>query len=101
KGARRGLDIGLTHQAFADEEGAHAGTREAGEIIRREDTAFADNELSLRHERGEALGRGERCLEGLEVSIVDAEKRTPERERAGEFGLVMHLDEHVHAPMEG
>ncbi len=34
-----------------------------------------------------------------EVAVVDADHRIGETHRAFEFGLVMHLDEHIHAVM--
>ena len=41
--AGRGRDVGLAHQAFADQEGRDADRREPGEIGRREDAALADD----------------------------------------------------------
>ena len=40
-------------------------------------------------------------MEGLQVAVVDAEKRRGQPERARQFGLVMHLDEAVHAERRG
>src|SRR5690242_17279962 len=37
----RGRQVALPHQALADQEGGHADLAEAGEVSRREDTAFA------------------------------------------------------------
>src|SRR3546814_10637642 len=42
------------------------------------------------------------CFEGAQVAVVDADQaRIEPRQRAVEFGLVMNLDEHVHAALDG
>src|SRR3546814_4606582 len=41
------------------------------------------------------------CFEGAQVAVVDADQaRIEPRQRAVEFGLVMNLDEHVHAALD-
>ena len=74
--------------------------REPRHIGRREDAALADEQPVGRHQRRQALGHGERRLEGPEVAVVDADERRGEPQRALELRLVVHLDEHVHAERE-
>ncbi len=61
------------------------------------DAALGDDDAILRHERGEAFGRRERRLEGLEVAVVDADEAAIELQRALGLGLVVHLGDGVHA----
>ncbi len=68
-----------------------------GEIVGREDAAFADHHAIVRHQRRQPLGHLERGDEGLEVAVVDADERRLELERALELGGVVHLEQHVHA----
>src|SRR5690606_22167553 len=56
--ARRLLDIGLPHQALADEEAAHAGGRQPLTVGVAVDPAFADQKRARWRQRREALGRG-------------------------------------------
>ena len=56
---------------------------------------------SARNEPRQPLARRERRLEGLEVAIVDADEPRFQPQRALEFLLVMHFDQHVHAEREG
>ena len=98
--AGRRRHVGLPHQAFADQDGADAGSREPRHVAGREDAALADEQPVGRDERREALGHGKRRLEGPEVAVVDAEQRRGEAERPLQLRLVMHLDEHVHAELD-
>ena len=53
--ARRGGDVGLPHQALADQEGRDAGAGEAGEVGRRVDAAFADHDAVVGDARRQPL----------------------------------------------
>src|SRR5262245_43992319 len=98
--ARCGRHIGLTHQAFADQEGADTNLRKATEIGRRENAALADDDAVGWHARCQPLGRGERGLKSFEVAVVDADEARAQAQRALELGGVVHLDQHVHAKRE-
>ena len=71
--------------------------RQAVEVGMGEDAALGDDDAVRRHARREALGRGKRRGEALEVAVVDADERRVEAQRPVELGLVMHLGENVHA----
>src|ERR1700722_9331023 len=101
QGAGRCGDIRLAHQALADEEGRDADFRQPGEIGRREDAAFADHDAVIRDLRRQPLGDFERGDEGFEIAVVDADERRFEPQRALELGVVMDLEQHVHAMGEG
>src|SRR5690349_8184203 len=73
---RRG-DIGLAHQAFADQEGRHADAREPRQVGRGEDAAFADHQPLARDQRCQRLAGFKRGLEGAEIAVVDADHRRP------------------------
>ena len=73
---------------------------QAGDVGGREDAALADEHAILRHQRREPLADGEDRLEGAEVAVVDADQRATQRERARQLGLVVDLDQHVHAERE-
>ena len=96
-----GGDVGLAHEAFADEEGVHAGLGQPLQVGVAGDAAFGDDDAVLRHARGEPLGRLQRGGEGLEVAVVDADQPAVERQRAVELLLVVHLGDGVHAPRVG
>ena len=97
--ARRGGDVGLPHQAFADEEGARCRrSRQPGEIGGREDAALADDDAVRPGRSGASRSRDrERGLEGVQIAVVDADQPRFQRQRAVELGLVVHLDQRVHA----
>ena len=63
----------------------------------RDDAALGDDDASARHARRQPLGGLERRLEGPEIAVVDADEAGPQPERPLELGLVMHLDQHIHA----
>src|SRR6476620_2527373 len=52
----RGGKIFLPHQAFADQEGRHAGLPEAGEVGGCEDAALANHDIAVWNARCEPLG---------------------------------------------
>src|SRR3546814_5561716 len=90
---RRSSDLILTQQAFADEEGLHAAFRQPFAVGVARDAAFADEQRARRDEFRKAFGDGEVGFEGAQVAVVDADQaRFEPRERAVEFGFVVHLD---------
>src|SRR5215475_4849308 len=101
QGTRRRLDVGLAHQALADQEGAHADARKRIEIGRGEDPAFRHRDALCRNSRRQPLGGRKRGLEGAQITIVDAEEPRAQLECALELGLVVHLQQHIHAVGEG
>ena len=71
---------------------------EAGEIRRREDAALADEDAIRAESSCASRSRGrERRLERLQVTVVDADEPRFQAQRAFKLGLVVHLDQHVHA----
>ena len=96
RAGRRG-DVGLPHQAFADQEGRHADARQPREIGGREDAAFADHQAIFRDQRRQRFAGRKRGLEGAQVAVVDADHRRTKFQRAIEFGAFMDFDQHVHA----
>ena len=52
------------------------------------------------HARRQPLADRERGLEHLEIAVVDADQPRLQLQRAVELGLVVHLDQHVHAERE-
>src|SRR5690242_11994369 len=56
QGARRGLHVGLAHQALAHQEGAHADARNGIEIGGHEDPAFRHGDALLRNLWRKPLG---------------------------------------------
>src|SRR5215470_16387265 len=101
QGTRRRLDIGLAHQALADQEGAHARGPQCTEIGRGDDPAFRHRDAAGGNSRRQALGGHKRGLEGAQIAIVDADQPRAQLERALELGLVVHLEQHIHAVGEG
>src|SRR5262249_37311773 len=91
------LHIGLAHQAFAYQERAHANAREIVEIGGGEDSALRHGDAVRRNTRRKAPGGRERGLEGAQVTVVDADEPRAQLEGALELGVVMHLNERVHA----
>ena len=72
-----------------------------GEIGRREDAAFADDHTIGRDQLRQPLGGRKRRLERAQIPVVDADQPRFEPQRPRQLGLVMHLDEHVHAERKG
>src|SRR5689334_6320888 len=68
--ARGGRDVGLPHQALADQEGRHADALEAGEIGGREDAALADHQPVRRDQRRQRFAGRERGLERAQIAVV-------------------------------
>ena len=97
KRARGRRDIGLPHQAFADQEGRHADAFEPREIGGCENAAFADHQAILRDQRRQRLAGRKRGLESPEVAVVDPDHRRSKFQGAIEFGAVVDFDQHVHA----
>src|SRR5580704_17114222 len=72
--ARRGGDIVLPHQTFADQERRDAGLAEPRQIVRSEYAALADHDAAGRNEPGQPLA-GRKCGgEGFQIAIVDADQ---------------------------
>src|SRR6185369_13792029 len=63
QGTRRGLDVGLAHQALADQEGAHTNARKLVEISRGEDPALRHRDAAGGNSRRQPLGGRKRSLE--------------------------------------
>src|ERR1700691_21391 len=95
--ARGVCNVVLPHQAFANKKSRHPGGGEAGKSGRSENAALADNDAAGRHELRQPLGCGERRLEGLEITIVDANQPGFEAQGALKFRFVMDLHQHIHA----
>ena len=70
-------------------------------VVVAEDAALADQEAVRRNQRGQPLGGFETGLEGAQIAVVDADQPRAQFQRALGLGLVMHLDQHVHAEFEG
>src|SRR5947209_7165589 len=70
---------------------------EAAAIGVGEDAAFADQHPVGGHAGGEALADGERGLKRLQIAVVDADQPVLQRQRARQFLLVVHFDQHVEA----
>src|SRR5690606_5087059 len=88
QGPRRGLHVGLAHQAFADEEGGDAGAGEALAVVMGEDAAFADQQPVVGHLLRQFLGGLQRRLEGAQVAVVDADQRRGEPQCTLQLGRV-------------
>src|SRR5262249_33788775 len=88
--------IRLPHQAFANEKGADARASKPDHIGMSEDAALGDDDVVLRHARGQCLGNGKIGDEGLEVAVVDADEPRVEEARAVELCRTVHFRKHVH-----
>ena len=63
----------------------------------REDAAFADQKLALRHHLCKPFRYRQIDFKSAQIAIVNAQQRRMKPQRAVEFRLVMHFDKHVHA----
>src|SRR5436190_22997847 len=79
--ACRSFDVALAHEAFADEKSRDANRCQVFEIGGGEDPALADGDTAGRNPRRQTPADGERRLERLEVSIVDANERRAHAKR--------------------
>ena len=95
--ARCRRDIGLPHQAFADQEGRHADAFEPRKIRGRKNAALADHQAISGDQRRQRLAGRKRGLEGAQIAVVDADHRRTKFQRAIELGAVVDFDQHVHA----
>src|SRR5947208_12037589 len=95
--ACRSFDVALAHEAFADEKSRDANRGQVFEIGGGEDPALADGDTAGRNPRRQTPADGERRLERLEVSIVDANERRAHAKRPFELGFVVHFQEGIHA----
>ena len=66
----------------------------------RKDAAFADQQPVVGHQFRQPLGGFEADLEGPQVAVVDADQSRREFQRPLGLGLVMHLDQRIHAELE-
>src|SRR6516225_7768703 len=64
---RRGCNVGLPHQALADQIGLHPGAGEAGEVGGCKNAALTDEHAILRHARRQPFAHGEARREGVQV----------------------------------
>ncbi len=71
---RGGRDVGLAHQAFADQHGLGAGRFHAHHVVGDEQAALGDQQGVLRGLGGQAFGDGQVDDEALEVAVVDADQ---------------------------
>src|SRR5579863_6037663 len=97
QGARRGANVRLTHQGFADEEGLDPRLGEAAAIGVPRNAALADRDTVLRDFRSKPLGDFKRCLKRAQVAIVDADKPRFQGKSAIELPFVMDLDQDIEA----
>ena len=92
------VDVGLAHQALADEERTDAGARRAvvtSSWVKMPLSAMTMRSLGTRGCQASVTARS--VDESLEVAVVDADQPGVEGERAVKLRFVVHLDEHVHA----
>src|SRR6267142_3455634 len=101
EGTCRGRNISLAHQALANEKRPHPDGRKIIKISGGEDPAFRHRDTPGGNSRRKALGGRKRGLEGAQIAVVDAHKTRAQLERALELGLVVHLEQHIHAIGEG
>ena len=92
QGARRGGNVALPHQAFADQEGGNADARETGEVGGRNEPAFADDDAVARDLRRQALADVERGLESAQIAVVDADEPRFQPQRALKLSFLMNFD---------
>src|SRR3954449_1450381 len=97
----RSGNVGLLHQALADQESRHADAFEPGEIGGREDAALADHQPVAGDQRRQCFAGRKRGFEGAQIAIVDADHRRTQLQRAVKLGAVVDLDQHVHAMGDG
>src|SRR5437867_646551 len=88
--ARRGLHVGLAHQALADQEGAHPDARKCIEIGGGEDPALRYGDALLRNLWRKALAGRKRDIESAQVTVVDTDEARAQLERAFQLGVVVH-----------
>ena len=69
----------------------------ARHVVRGEDPALGDQQGADGAEDGEAFGHGQIDLEGPQRAVVDADQIAAQLAGAGHFGLVVGLDQGVHA----
>ncbi len=99
--AGRLFDVGLAHQALADQERPDANLRQPREIVRRRDPAFADDDPVARNLGGEPLAGFQRGVKGFQVAVVDADQARLQLERAFKLVGIVDFEQHVHAEREG
>ena len=66
------------------------------DIVARFHPGFGDQQNVGRHQGREPFGHREIGGQRLQIAVVDADDRRPERQCARQFGLVMHFDDRVH-----
>ena len=100
--ARRGLDIRLPHQAFADQEAARAVPGQVGKIVGRCKARFRRRSC-----RSAGTWRASaRVVSSVTSKVCRLRLLIPisgdfRRAARSSSGLVMHLDQHIHAPLPG
>ena len=87
------------HQLLADQKAAEARFLEPLQVGRVPDPALGHGHDPFRNPRRQPEADVERHLEGAEIAAVDADERRPPRERPLQLGLVVHLDQHLHAEL--
>ena len=96
--AGRRRDVGLPHQALADQEGADAGRRQPLDVGMGEDAAFGRRRCG----RSGSAARAARDTASEVSKVRRSRLLTPiepcvERQGALQLALVVDLDQHVHA----
>src|SRR5215510_6996321 len=96
--ARGGGHVRCPHQRLPDQKGVHAGLRQPLKIGRAGNAALGHNDAVVGNACGQSLRGLERCLEGLQVAVVDADQPAVEPERTVELLPVVHLGDGIHVP---
>jgi len=91
------VDVGLPHQAFADQKRRDPDTRKPCEIGRLKDAAFADHQAIGRDQRRQRLAGRKRGLEGAKIAVIDADHRRAKFEGTIQLRALMNFDQDIHA----
>ena len=92
QGARRSCDIGLPHQAFANQERRNADAFEARKVGRRIEPAFGNDDALAGDFRRQKLTDRERRLKRPQIAVIDADKLRFQLESAHKFNFIMNFN---------
>ena len=100
-GRRAAAGSGGGDEGLADEDGVVAGVGEAAGVVGVADAGLGDLDDAVGDRRGHPRRPVVVDLERHEVALVDADQRRPGLEGDLQLRLVVDLDEHVEAELDG
>src|SRR5450830_1626613 len=88
--------VGGAHESLAHQEGVDTGRPHAQHVVAGVDATLTHQQTVGRQFAHERQGGVQRNLKSFEISVVDADQRRFELQRARQLGRIVHFHQHRH-----